>query len=218
MKTRNYVILLLLIAALGAVCSLAFAEADNVNYKEAIITATLKKVEVRPAEIETITPASEDGKTPAVVKEITPAVYELKLDLPFTPYAEIVYLNGQDVTYSYRNNLALEGKEVLVLVHYRIKDLPGTAVKNETAKAKAYAGFVGEDWGTIKASAKYKQHYPVTKADALAEVATDKEGKVLATTKYAEADAAEAVPFYKSLCGAEEVKKLSVIQAEQAVK
>jgi hypothetical protein len=205
--------ILLIIAGLGILCTIAFADADNINYKEAVVVTTFKKVLIQPAETETVTPADEEKGIPAVTKEITPAVYELRLDLPFTTYAEMVKVNGKDVTYSYCGDLSLEGQECLALVHYRMKDY-NSVIKVETDKVKAFPGYIGEDWDTVKASPKYKQHYPVTKADALAAVTTDKDGKVLATAKYAEADAAEPVPFYKRLCGAGEVKKLSVMTAE----
>lgn len=200
MKTKLFIAILVAIGLLGAVISICHAQ--EFPYQDAVFVTTFKKVLVRPAITETVTPADEEKGTPAVTKEIEPAIYELKLDLPFIAYSENVRVNGKDVTYSYRNDLSLEGQECLALVHYRTKDMPGTTVKDERAKAEGFAGYIGKSWDTIKVAPKYKQHFTTTKADALAVVTTDKDGNVLSTEKYAEADASESVPMYVGMCGA----------------
>lgn len=187
---KKLIITYIAIIILWAICTLAFADADNINYKEAVISTTFKKVLARPAVIETVTPGSEDGKIEAVTKEIEPAIYEMQLDIPFTAYSELVYCNGTDVTYSYWQNMSLDGQEAVVLVHYKIAD--------DTDTVRKFAGFIGEDWATIKPNAMYKKHYSVTKADALATTAED--GTVMV---YTGDDAAEAAPFYKGMCGSD---------------
>lgn len=177
-----------LAALIVSFCSFAYA-ADNINFRDAVVTAKFKKVEVRPAVLETVTPATE--LTPAVTKELELAIYEMQLDLPFPIYSEKVMLDGKDVTYSYRNDMTLEGKEAMVLVHYRIKD------KDDTSKVRAYSGFIGESWDQVKASPVYTKNFKETKADALA--VTSAEG---ITEKYKGVDAAETVPMYPGMCGA----------------
>ena len=191
---KKLLALLFITAVACLVCSIAFA-ADGINYRDAVVTAKFKKVEVSPAVIETITPGTEE--TPTVTKEIEPAVYQMELDLPFKVYGEKVMLDGKDITYSYRNDLTLEDKEAMVLVEYRIKDMPGTVIKDETAKVRAYSGFVGESWNQVKAAPVYSKNFKGTKATALS--VSDAEGKV---TEYKGADAAELVPMYPGMCGA----------------
>lgn len=198
---KKLIALLFITAILSVICSLAFA-ADNINYHDAVVTTTFKKVEVRPAVIETITPADEIKGIPAETKEVEPAIYEMALDLPFKTYSETVYVDGKDVTYSYRADLSLEGKEALVYVHYRMKDIAKTEIKDETAKVRGYAGLVGETWEQVKAAPKYAEHFTATKADALATPVLSAKGEVLSTTKYAGVDAAEPVPMYIGMCGA----------------
>lgn len=200
---RNAITMILMLPLL----SLVFA-ADQVNYKDVVIMATLKKVEVNPAVVETITPASEDGKTPAVTKEIEPAYYQMQLDLPFPVYSETVYLNGQDITYSYRNRLDLEGQQVMVLLDVKPQDL---------GKAKALPGFIGNTWQAIKADPRYVANFKETKADALATYSVDSKTQEITKVPYAEADANELVPMYPGMCGAPVVvEKLSAKEEKPA--
>ena len=163
---------------------------DNINYRDAVVTTMFKKIEIKPAVLESEV-------------EIEPAIYELALDLPFKVYGEMVMVNGKDVTYSYRSNLSLEGQEALVLVSYRIKNLPtDVTIKDETDKVRAFPGFVGETWDEIKKSPVYARHYKITKADVLDLETKDIDGNVTGKVAYTGKDAAEAMPMYVGMCGA----------------
>lgn len=175
------------LAIIGASISIAFC-ADYKNYSDAVVTTTLKKEVLRPA----VTKSVYDGEVlkETIVEE--PEYAELRLDLDFHPYLEIVYMDGVDVTYSYRNHLEWEGREVLVYLDAAMADLP---------KVKANKGFVGEKWVEIKDKQAYKKHYSVTKADVLAETVVDEKTKEEFIKPYTGLDATESVPLYKDMCG-----------------
>lgn len=200
---RNAITMILMLPLL----SLVFA-ADQVNYKDVVIMASLKREVVKPAVIETVKPPDEIRGIPAETKIVEPEVYELKLDLPFPIYSEKVMLNGQDITYSYRTNLALEGQQVMVLLDVKPQDL---------GKAKALPGFIGNTWQAIKADPRYVANFKETKADALATYSVDSKTQVITKVPYAEADANELVPMYPGMCGAPVVvEKLSAKEEKPA--
>ena len=113
----------------------------------------------------------------------------LRLDLPFKTYGQNIVMNGKDITYNL-NDLSNVGKEVLAKVDYRIADMPGTDVKDESSIADAFAGNLGSDWAKVQKKAGYIKHYAVTKADMLATY--DKDGNKI---PYAGADKDEPVKF-----------------------
>src|SRR4030067_2858838 len=78
----------------------------------------------------------------------------LRLDLPFKVYGQNVVMNGKDITYNL-NDLSNVGKEVLAKVDYRVVDMPGTDVKDESDKADSFAGNLGSDWIKVQKKAEY---------------------------------------------------------------
>ena len=104
--------------------TIAFANADGINYKDATVIAKLV-----PDEASAYT--NEEG-----VK-----VYQtLKLDLPFKTYCE-EYLTPIDL-----RDLKNEGKSVVVNIHYSCKDIGAEKrVKDESAKVENFLGILAMD-------------------------------------------------------------------------
>lgn len=121
---------------------------------------------------------------------------------PFSRYSEEVWCEGSNVTYSYRNDLSLVGKECLVFTSV-IDQHP--VLPSEIEKAFADKNTISSDWEKAKADPFVLKHYPVTKKVALS--VTDKEGKV---TPYIGADEAELVKPY----GLFNVKQVKPIEDE----
>lgn len=162
---------LFLILVLLSFTTASLAAADDIFYKDAVVITTLKKRLVQEAQYVEISPAVYDKNenliTPAVTKKVAPAVRELYLDLPFKTYSEMVYCEGKDITSTYKNDLTLEDKEVMANVHVAVKNVGSEKrVKNEWRKCKNYAGYLPHP----KQDPRYKIHYPVKKAQALATV------------------------------------------------
>lgn len=166
--------------------------ADQVCYKDALFTAKLKKVVIREAMTETIAPADEAKGIPADVKIVEPEAAELALDLPFTVYGEKVMHNGQDITYSYRNRLDLEGQEVLVYLDYAVGD---------AAAVEKHKGCIGRDWDAVKVDPRVRAHYTTTKAQAFAVSTVDEKTKEEKIVPYDKADKDDLVPIYPGALG-----------------
>ncbi len=179
---RQIIIALLLIPAI------AFASADNISFKDAVVVTTVKKRVIAPAQTQIITPAVYDSNeniiTPAVVEEIEPAVYEMYLDLPFPTYSEAVVCEGKDITYSYRNDASLEDKEVMANINYSIIDRTG--VSNDEEAVREYPIYLNDP----QSSPYYAKHWPIKKSDAWANY--DEEGTKV---PYAGKDKDEYAPF-----------------------
>lgn len=103
-----------------------------------------------------------------------------KLNLPFPVTGQIIYQNGQDITY--RDNSDKNGQTVVAWICYDVEQ-HGQAVKK-------YAGLIGEN--PIQ-SVDYKTAYPITKAEALA---TEVDG---VKVPYNGADKTESVLFCQRL-------------------
>jgi hypothetical protein len=100
-------------------------------------------------------------------------------------------MDGQDITYSYRTRLDLEGREVVVFTS-AIDAHP--QLPSEVAKAVAYKDTLATDWATAKAHPKVIQHYALKKETALA--TSEKVGEVETTKPYTGADKAELYKPY----------------------
>ena len=96
----------------------------------------------------------------------------LKLDVPFTLYAQNIVMEGKDITYRL-HDLSNEGKEVLAKVDYMSEDLKDTLLKDESQVAEYFTGNLGCDWNEVQKDARYLKHYNVKKEDALATYTTE---------------------------------------------
>ena len=75
----------------------------------------------------------------------------IKPDVPFMLYSYYAVSGGKSVTYT--QDLKNEGKEIMALI----------AVKREDEEAlKAWSGYIGDDFDTIKNGQVYQKHYPLT--------------------------------------------------------
>ena len=73
----------------------------------------------------------------------------IKPDVPFMLYSYYAVSKGSCVTYS--RDLKNEGKEIMALI----------AVKREDEEAlKAWSGYIGDNFDTVKRTATYAIHYP----------------------------------------------------------
>ena len=100
------------------------------------------------------------------------------LDLPFQTYHQTIVENGRN-HYCYLTN-DLIGKEVLVYIHYAVKD---------EAAVKAFKGYLGEKWKDV--SSKSSKYWTVTKGQAFS--ITDDKG---VTTPYIASDKDDVVEIY----------------------
>ena len=75
-------------------------------------------------------------------------------DVPFMLYSYYAVSEGSCVTYS--RDLKNEGKEIMAIVAVKAKD---------KESFKAWAGYIGDDFNTIKQTATYATHYSYTIGD-----------------------------------------------------
>ena len=73
----------------------------------------------------------------------------LELDLPFTVYYQIIYMEGKNITYRLQDKLN-KGKEVMSKVDYRVEHHANPDVKVEKVIAEAFVGNLGQDYETLK--------------------------------------------------------------------
>ena len=86
------------------------------------------------------------------------------IDIPFALYSQYYVSEGKHLTYS--RDLKLEGKEIMALI----------AVKREDEEAlKAWPGYIGDSFDTVKRTATYATHYPYKIKDIKSY--TDDDGK-----------------------------------------
>jgi len=176
------------------------------TYRDVIIRATLTKREVKPAIEEVVKEAVLDAqgniKTPAEYKNVEPAVYQLEIVTPFVRYVEHVFMDGVDVTYSYRTNLTLEGREVVVITS--VIDQHPTR-PSEVDKALAYKDTIAKTWAEAQAHPTFQKHYKPTNADAISVTKEDQ-----TVVKYSGKDAAQLCKPYALFC-----ESMATVKAEQ---
>jgi len=124
------------------------------------------------------------------------------LDIPFRSFGQNIVQNGKDITYRL-NDPKLAGTEVLAKIDYSSSAVPFANEYDESEVAEGHAGYMGNDWETLKKDARYLKHYAVTKADTLATY-TDLGVKV----PYVEADKDEVTKFCE---WTKEVKEIAEI-------
>ena len=87
-------------------------------------------------------------------------------DVPFMLYSYYAVSNGVSLTYT--QDLKNEGKEIMALI----------AVKREDEEAlKAWSGYIGDNFDTVKRTATYAKHYPFKIKDIKSH--TDDEGTLI---------------------------------------
>ena len=75
---------------------------------------------------------------------------------PFQRYSETVYTDGKEVTYSYRNDLSLIGKECIVFTS-AIDNHP--QLPSEVNKAVSDKNTIGDTWDKVKADPVVLKNY-----------------------------------------------------------
>lgn len=155
----------------------AFANADGIYYKDAIVSAVLVPDEATAYQEDAFISAEVDGKLIEYEGKVT-KYQALKPSFPFATYYEEI-LTPIDL-----KDLSNEGKSVLVNVHYSCYDIGAEKrVADESLKVKEFVGTIATDNEAIAAKAdpvKLEQAISVSKLDAVTKAEMIEKAKPIA--------------------------------------